>query len=237
MSDQPNTQPQRERLRKLFEFLKAYTDLRFPPVRDIAQQPRSLWLRDLPAHPSVQLFQNTAKSEDETEDSDIVLRLARPVITHCPPPPAALAEWLKPGWQELSGKVEVQPTRNVVGRDGRTVIERFNSDSRRPSLLHSWQQQREQWITNEHPARESLALFQTVYEWYGVQEREGERMESVVADGLFQCPDAAGEFRHPVLLQKLELEFYPEKRQHSLFFGSESSRQNSTWNFSASCRV
>ena len=208
----------RERLTKLFEFLKAYTDLRFPPVRDIAQQPRSLWLKDLPAHPSIELFPDTSNAEDETEDSDIVLRLTRPDITRCPPPPAALAEWVKPGWQELPGKVEVQPTRNTVGRDGKTLIERFDSDSRRPSALRSWQQRREQWITNERPARESLALFQTVYEWYGVQEREGERMESVVGDGLFRCPDAAGEFRHPVLLQKLELEFYPEKRQPQFVF-------------------
>ena len=164
MSGQPDTQSARERLTQLFKFLKAYTDLRFPPVRDIAQQTRSLWLKDLPAHPSIELFRDTGKSEDETEDSDIVLRLTRPVITQCPPPPAALAEWVKPGWQELSGKVEVQPTRNVIDRDGRTLIERFDSDSRRPSLLRSWQQQREQWITNERPARESLALFQTVYE-------------------------------------------------------------------------
>jgi hypothetical protein len=70
MSDQPNTQRVRERLSKLFEFFKAYTDLRFPPVRDIAQQPRSLWLKDLPSHPSVELFRDFGKSEEEIEGSD-----------------------------------------------------------------------------------------------------------------------------------------------------------------------
>src|SRR5690348_7712511 len=122
MHDQPNTQSMRERLTKLFEFLKAYIDLRFPPVRDIAQQLRSLWLKDLPPHPSVELFRDVGKSEEEIEDSDIVLRLTRPVITQCPPPPAAIAEWLKPGWRELPGTVEIQPTRNAVDREGRTVI-------------------------------------------------------------------------------------------------------------------
>ncbi len=219
MSSQPNTQPTRERLTKLFEFLKAYTDLRFPPVRDIAQQPRSLWLKDLPSHSSVELFHDVGKSEEEVEDSDIVLRLTRPVVTQCPLPPAALAEWLKPGWRELPSSVEIQPTRNVVGRDGRTVVERFDADSRRPSLLCSWKQEREQWIENERPARESLKLFQTVYEWYGVLEREGERMELLVGDGLLRCAPEVGEkFRHPVLLQKLELEFYPEKRQPQFVF-------------------
>ncbi len=46
----------RVRLTKLFEFLRAYVDLRFPPVRDITQQPRYVWLEDLPAHPSIELF-------------------------------------------------------------------------------------------------------------------------------------------------------------------------------------
>ncbi len=218
MSSQPNTQPVRERLTKLFEFLKAYTDLRYPPVRDITQQPRSLWLKDLPSHPSVELFRDAGKTEDEVEDNDIVLRLTRPVITRCPPPPPALSDWLKPGWQEIPGKVEVQPTRNIVGTDGKTLIERFDADSRRSSLLRTWQQQREQWVTNELPARQSLMLFQTVYEWYGVQEREDERIELLVGDGLLRCPDVAGEFRHPVLLQKLGLEFYPEKRHPQFVF-------------------
>lgn len=220
MSNQPNTQQPgaRERLTKLFEFLKAYTDLRFPPVRDIAQQPRSLWLKELPAHPSVELFRDVGKTE-EGDDSDIVLRLTRPVITQCPPPPAALAEWMKPGWRELPGSVEIQATRNVIGRDGRTVIERFEADSRRPALLLTWKRDREQWVTNERPARESLKLFQEVYEWYGVLEREGERMELLVGDGLLQCAPEAGEkFCHPVLLQKLGLEFYPEKRQPQFIF-------------------
>jgi len=131
MSSQPNTQTVRERLTKLFEFLKAYTDLHYPPVRDIAQQPRSLWLKDLPSHPSVELFRDKGNSDDDTEESDIVVCLKRPSITQCPSPPAALTEWLKPGWPELSGKVEVHQTRNVVGKDGQTLIERFEADARR----------------------------------------------------------------------------------------------------------
>ena len=217
MTDPSNTQPTRERLTKLFEFLKAYTDLRFPPIRDISQQPFSFWLKDLPSHPSVEMFRDTGKSEDQSEDSDIVLRLTRPVITDCPSPPTALIEWLKPGWHEFPGRVEVQPTRNVV-KDSQTLIERFDSDVRRPSILRVWQQKREQWVINERPARESLKVFQTVYEWYGVLDREGELVELLVGDGLLHCPDANGEFRHPVLLQKLELEFYPERRQPQFIF-------------------
>ena len=47
---------------------------------------------------------------------------------------------------------------------------------------------------------------------------KAERIELLVGDGLLRCPDASGEFRHPILLQKLELEFYPEKRQPQFVF-------------------
>ncbi len=92
MNKQPDTQTMRERLTKLFQFLKAYTDLRYPPVRDINQQLRTLWLKDLPAHSSVELFRDAGKTDDEGEDCDIVLRLTRPATTPCPPPPAPLSK-------------------------------------------------------------------------------------------------------------------------------------------------
>src|SRR6266542_2057658 len=212
MGDQPGKQEQRARLVKLFEFLKAYTDLRYPPVRDINKQPGVLWLADLPSHPSIELFP-AGQADAESEESDVVLRLTRPVITPCPAPPAVLSEWLKPGWHECPGRVEVQANCTAAGREGQAGLDRFEEDRQRPALLRTWQQQREHWVITERPARQSLELFQTVYGWYGAQEREGEKIELLIGDGLLRCPHADGEFCHPVLLHKLALEFYPEKRQ------------------------
>lgn len=204
----------RARLAKLFEFLRAYTELRFPPVRDVADQPRALWLKDLPAHGSVELFRDLARGAEETEETEMVLRLTRPSTTECPAPPAGLAEWLNPAWRDFPGAAQAEETRNVPGRNGKATIERFDGKAERVSQLRAWEVEREEWVRGERPAREALALFQTVYEWFGVQQREGERMELLVGDGLLQCVSENGErFCHPVLLQKLELEFYPEKRQ------------------------
>jgi len=73
-------------------------------------------------------------------------------------------------------------------------------------------------VTNERPPRAALAPFQTVYEWFGLLEREGEKVELLVGDGLLCCPDEVGEFKHPVLLQRVELEFHPEKRPPEFVF-------------------
>ena len=43
----------RARIRRIFQFLDAYVQLRNPVVRRISEQPWVLWLRDLPTSPSV----------------------------------------------------------------------------------------------------------------------------------------------------------------------------------------
>ena len=97
-------------------------------------------------------------------------------------------------------------------------LERFDDAAERVSIFGRWRQQREEWQANERPARRSMAVFQAVYEWFGIHEREAERIEILAADGLVNCADDGGKFNHPVLLQRLELEFYPEKRNPQFIF-------------------
>lgn len=209
----------RQKVSKLFEFLKAYIDLKYPPVRNINDQLGALWLDDLPDHPAVELHRSVdANDEESSEESAIVLRLTRPSTTECPRPPPALAEWLRPGWRDINGAAEVHPTRNKIDGRGRTVVEGFGDDYGRSVLFDTWRKQREEWVINERPARDALKFFQVIYEWYGSIEREGERIELLVGDGLLRCAHPAGEFHHPVLLQRLELEFYPEKERPQFVF-------------------
>jgi len=217
-SSNETLRPARERLTQLFEFLKAYSDLRYPPVRDVDEQPGVIWLDQLPAHPAVELFRDTPKIEAEFEDNDIVLSLRRPTTTPCPEPPALLSEWLTPGWNDFSSQAEAQSSRTLTTGAGVPTVEHFHADPQRPTALRQWQEKRSQWQANEQSARKALALFETAYTWYGAQEREGERIELLLADGLLSCPGEHGQFRHPILLQKLELEFYPEKTQPEFVF-------------------
>ncbi|MGA2000411.1 MAG: AAA domain-containing protein [Terriglobales bacterium] len=218
MDGQAATQCHRERLRKVFEFLKAYVEMRYPPVRDIEQQLKVLWLNDLPQHPSVELLRGGTDSEDESENADIVLRITRPNLTACPSPPAAIVDWLKPGWENVDSSVEFSASRNVPDRSERARLERFEDVAERVSIFRRWRQEREEWQVNERPARRSMAAFQAVYEWFGIHEREPEEIEILAGDGLLNCADDGGKFNHPVLLQRLELEFYPEKRNPQFIF-------------------
>ena len=217
-AEQSGAQNQRDRLLKVFEFLKAYTDLRYPPVRRIEEQMRVLWLKDLPENTSIEIFHPKNKDDEETEDADILLKISRPNVTACPKPPAAIVEWLKLGWDHIDINPEYQTSRNVTGADGRARIERFDAVPQRPEAFRRWQKEKAEWQVNERPARKAMVVFQSVYEWYGIHEREAEQVELLAADGLLSCPDAIGNFKHHILLQKLELEFYPEKRNPQFVF-------------------
>lgn len=209
---------QRDRLVKVFEFLKAYVDLRYPAVREISQQMRHLWLNEMPQHVSIERFPCGAGGHEESEDADVILRITRPRLTDCPSPPAEIAEWLKAGWRDIEGEAECHASWNVPEKDGTARLERFEDAPVRPVLFRSWQQERAEWQGNERPARLALAIFQTIYEWFGIQEREAERIEIFAADGLLSCADASGDFHHQVLFQRLVLEFYPEKGNPQFVF-------------------
>ena len=109
-------------------------------------------------------------------------------------------------------------SRNVPDRSGRARLERFEDVAERVSIFRRWQQEREGWQVNERPARRSMAAFQAAYEWFGIHEREPEQIELLAGDGLLNCADDEGTFNHQVLLQRLELEFYPEKRNPQFIF-------------------
>ena len=77
------------------------------------------------------------------------------------------------------------------------------------SHLERWQPQREEWARNERPARAAGRVFETLYELYGRTEREGERVELVLGDGILGWRRQEGGVYHPVLLQRLQMTFDP----------------------------
>src|SRR5690242_3940815 len=184
MTEPTTTPPPSERLLKIFEFLKTYLDLRYPHVREIGQQMRVLWLNDLPRHAAIELFRPNGDPEQESEeDRDTVLRITRPGLTHCPTPPAAIADWLKPGWQEIDANAEVQSSRTGLAKETEKErnqparVERFEELPQRPAAFRRWQAERAEWQRTERTVREALTIFQTVYEWFGIHEREAEQIE------------------------------------------------------------
>ncbi len=215
---------ERMRVRQLFRYLEALNQLRNAPKRLIQEQPWVLWFRDIPQHDSivkgvvgdVQPAEPKDSGEFPAAPEDIVLKVSRPRITSAPTPPEAIKSWIIDGWEQLDGKVGTLASKNEISDKGETIIVRFEDDTNRPRLFEQWRRMRDEWAQNERPAREALKLFEKLYELHGQMEREAERVELVLGDGLLNWRRPEGGVNHPVLLKRLQLEFNPEGPEFTL---------------------
>lgn len=202
----------RKRVEQVFRFLEALNQHRNPAVRRLDEQLWHLWFRNLPDHPCVRIGALPASSGTDRaageQANDFILRVRRPKLTNCPVPPSGIAPWLERGWEEPSGTVRVRPTRNEID-NGVTVIVSFGDDSKRAKILEEWRKQRDIWASSELLSRSAMAVFEKLYEIRGQVEREGENVELVLGDGTLSWRKPDGNVFHPILLQRLQLDFDP----------------------------
>src|SRR5437879_5094862 len=206
----------REKLTRVFRYLEALNQHRNPAKRQIREQLWSLRLRDLPVHSSVlqgEVRTNAAKAKKASEETtsnggaSYVLKVQRPRLTRAPEPPEEVAAWLGAGWDDPSNELSIEETREESEETAGSGIVRFADEPRRPASLESWKALREEWVQKEKPARAAMKLFEALYTLHGRIDREGERVELILGDGILSWRRAEGGIYHPVLLQRLQLQF------------------------------
>lgn len=219
-----------ERTRQVFRYLKDFSVRNAPIRRTLRDQLWSLALTELPLHPSVRLGRvadapaagapgpAAAPNNDPEPEAEPLLRVQRPRTTAGPAAPRDHAAWVQGGLDDPSRRPTlraevVRPRRpdERRGADGveRTdpVVERLDDVPARRAALDGWLASWDAWAAAERPAREALRLFERLYELLGRIERESERVELVVGDGRLRRRAAEGAVDHPVLLQRVDLEF------------------------------
>ncbi|HET8923947.1 MAG TPA: AAA domain-containing protein [Candidatus Acidoferrum sp.] len=209
----------REKITRVFRYLEALNQHRNPPKRQIHDQLWSLWLHDLPSHFSIRhsadklsLSSPKAKGADSHNaenpgNANFVLRVQRPPLTQPPEPPVEIAAWLETGWDDPSSPVSILDSRNESPENDEPRVAEFAADPVRPAALRRWTLLREEWAKNEKPARAAMRIFETFYSLYGRIDREAERVELVLGDGILSWRRAEGSIFHPILLQRLQLQF------------------------------
>jgi very-short-patch-repair endonuclease len=211
------------RLTQVFKFLKALNELRNPVPRDLSVYSQILWLDKWPTHPTI--FIQRGDREDNEDETDIdaemepTVRIQRARLTGCPNPPAILDGWLKPTWQSVDAEVEVLASRNFVNREKETVTIEFVDEPARVDALNRWKAIREKWVTAERPAIEARQLFERIHALWTTIQREGDRVELVLADGMLE--EATQLIRHPILLQRINFEFDPAVPEFRFSTGTE----------------
>ena len=205
----------REKLTRVFRYLEALNQHRNPAKRQLREQLWSLRLCDLPEHCSVQRGEvktpsvkaKKANDEAQSNGASYVLKVQRPRLTRPPEPPEEIAAWLTNGWDDPSSEPAIEESRRESEEAAGIAVTRFEDEQGRVVSFERWKPQREEWARKEKPARAAMKLFETLYALYGRIDREGERVELILGDGILSWRRAEGGIFHPILLQRLQLQF------------------------------
>ncbi len=211
----------RLKVRQLYAFLKEANQIQFRPVRKLSDQQYVIRIADMPKHPSAQLFR-PVKVENSLEVPDVLIRVSRPKLTRCPSPPESCSGWLLPNWDDSYLTPEVAESKNIQGtefdEDGKeveitkTIL--FTDDQSRVDEYEDWLENRKKWTEPELIARGAMRYFENFYTLYSKIEKEGEKLELLVADGILSWNtesgiDGAVSIQHPIVLKRVELRFNP----------------------------
>ena len=181
------------RLTQVFKFLKELNELRNPVPRDMSGYAAVLRIDTWPVHPFIEVRHGDRAEEDDNADGEgklePIIRIRRADLTPCPKPPEVLDDWLKPGWQMVEAEVEVVASRNFPDKENGSITVEFTEDEERVTALNAWKVARTKWAVAERPAVAARQLFERIHALWTTMQREGDRVELVVADGMLDVSD------------------------------------------------
>ena len=176
---------------RLFQFLKQYNDIKNPLILDIKNQVWVKWMDNLIEQPEIY---NNVCCEDR--EDDILLTVVRPVLSECPKPPEAIKSHLQGDMEDVEAIVTYK---NIDIEEDKSLIKQFVE----------WESKREKWICGEKPLRIVDNLFNEFYSLYSNLKKEAESVELMFGDGILFYNGGGITIDHPIVLQKVKLEFDP----------------------------
>jgi hypothetical protein len=186
-------------------YLEAFNEKRNPSVRQVRDQQQVRWWGNFPPSRCIERaeFSDPPENDHVSVDDDVVLRIRRPDVSEAPRPPSDLSPWLADGWDDPTTEVSWQTERDDPGT-GRIVLEAADAER-----LVQWKASRDEWASQVREDFSALQLYQWLWDVNATLQREGERYELVLGDGVLSWENGGEPALHPLLIQRLE--FGPEQ--------------------------
>jgi very-short-patch-repair endonuclease len=206
MSKSYDVDAAKARIRQVFQYLKEMHRVRMPPVIDLEDREWRLRLDTLPRSPHVERgFQfGSGGSADDSGYGEFILKVGRPPEPECPEPSVVIANWLKQGWNRVDAAPDtfLRKSRRVRG-----ATQRFDASEERQDALEEWLARKQEWEAGARDVSEALAVFSDLFDLQARFERESEKYQLFLADGMLVMDHPMGAVRHPILVQRVELRF------------------------------
>ncbi len=193
-----------DRATRLFKFLRELHNIGNPLPTALDQYSWRYRLDTLPEHPDVHFVGYSG------EGLDYILRVARPKLSPPPTPPRLLEGWIEGALNDPNHQPVRAESRELDG-EGEPRIILFAEDPRREKAWQDWLQEWRTWASAERPNLAAQKVFEDFYALKGQLDREGDRLELVLGDGILSWSHLGKSVYHPLLLQRVQLEFELDK--------------------------
>ncbi len=202
-SDKPTTV--QTRVQRIFRYLQELHRVRTPPVVRLDARNWRLRLDELPESPHVVRGYARPGDSGDVGPGEFVIRVGRPETIECPEPSVVIKNWLKPGWEAVDADPESIVKKTRKGSDGGG--ESFDDSDDRVSALVEFLDAKKDWAHEERSSIEALEVFSGLFELHVRLQRESEKYQLFLGDGILMLDHEDGPVEHPVLIQRVELRF------------------------------
>lgn len=195
----------KNKVEKIFRYIKALNELRNPVSIDLDGYNWTLFINeDLPKI-------EECESAFENENLEHVLRVRRSELIPCPRPEDELISWLESGWDKLKNEPIIIESKTLISEDGEEdVILYFDELEGLRSKFEKWKTLRDTWKLIELEKTRCIELYDKLFSLHSMIQRDSESLELLLGDGFLTWRLNDGRYiKHPMLLQKLKLEFDP----------------------------
>jgi len=193
-------------------FLQEFNRAKTPPIISLDEQAWKQSFDEIPNYSMIQVgthfnyFKKIFEDENLVE-GNFILKSGRPVESDCPPPSVVAENWLKPGWDTPGVEPQVHLKKTYKNLVGKTVTEAFDDSPERAEAFEDWLEERRKWEESEINVHEALNVFNEYFDLWSKLRRESEKFQLFVGDGIFCWESPEGMIHHPLLIQKVQLEF------------------------------
>lgn len=195
----------RQKVERLFQFIRAFTNFRHPLRRQLSDQPAAKLQIAFDALPATSEWIESWSGPEDDRRWLLRVRLCPP--DPCPLPPQQIKDWLFPGWEKHIETARHAEEKTFRGADGQTVIERFSDSTTRPAVWLDWSAQRETWsrVQKRHdPVRMLFANLQAIR---AELQKQSEQVELVLGVGHLRHHSDGQQYDHPLVLKPMGIEF------------------------------
>ena len=197
---------------RVLKFLQEFDLAKTPPILSLTEHSWKQYFDGLPDSSMIQFgahfkYLNQLFEHQNLVQGNFILKSGRPTESVCPPPPVVAENWLKPGWETPDVEPQFHTSKTYKNLVGKTVTEEFDDSPERLEGFEDWLEERRKWALSEIHVHEAMNVFGEYFDLWSKLHRESEKFQLFVGDGILCWESPEGIIRHPLLIQKVQLEF------------------------------